>query len=568
MGVSGLMFNKKVLSKKVLRAILVVSLVFLFSTTLVAQEVNLKLLHTNDMHARIEAGKYDGMGMARISTKVKEFREKHSNVLVLDAGDNVHGKPIAMINKGESVVDVMNIIGYDAMTIGNHEFDYGPERLRELMDMFDFPVISANLKESDGSLFAGDKGYIIKEYNGVKVGVFGLSTPETAYKSHPKNVEGLKFENPVTTSKKMVNELDDKVDIIIALAHLGMDARSKAANRSDNLAKKVEGIDLIVDGHSHSKLPTGKRVGDTLIVQAHEYDKSLGIVDLTVENGKVKSATARYLTKKEASDVKKDPQVMTAIKDIKAQNEKITSKVVGQTEIRLNGERGSVRTGETNLGNLITDSFLAHTGADLAMTNGGGIRASIKPGEITLGEVITVLPFGNIVAVKELSGADIKAAIEHGIDAYPDNNGAFPHVAGINYRFNPARKSGNKVVDIEINGRDLKMDTKYKVATNDFMAAGGDEYTMFAQAPEVASLGGMDQMLVKHIKKLGTVNSQNAKVEGRIQAVSDSYVVKAGDILSEIANKLDVSVAKLVKFNQIKDQNMILPGQEIFTPAD
>ena len=557
------MFNKKVL-----RGVLVVALVVVFSTTLFAQEVNLKVLHTNDMHARIEAGKYDGMGMARISTKVKEFRKNYSNVLVLDAGDNVHGKPIAMINKGESVVDVMNIIGYDAMTIGNHEFDYGQERLRELMDMFNFPVIAANLKESDGSLFAGNEGYIIKEYDGVKVGIFGLTTPETAYKSHPKNVKGLTFENPVTVSKRMVNELEDKVDVIIALAHMGMDKESKPSNRSDNLAKKVDGIDLIVDGHSHSKLPNGKRVGDTLIVQAHEYDKALGIVDLTVENGELKSAKARYLTKDEASDVKKDPKVMEAIKDIKAENKKITSKVVGKTKIRLNGERGSVRTGETNLGNLITDSFLAHTGADLAMTNGGGIRASIKPGEITLGEVITVLPFGNIVVVKELSGSDIKAAIEHGIDAYPGKAGSFPHVAGIEYRFNPERKSSNKVVDIEINGHDLKMDKKYKVATNDFMAAGGDGYTMFAKAPEVASLGGMDQMLVKYIKELGTVNNKNAKVEGRIQAVSDSYVVKAGDVLSEIASKLNVSVAKLVEFNHLENKNMILTGQEIFAPAN
>ncbi len=553
--------------KSLSKSLLVVFLVIVFAGTLSAKEVDITILHTNDMHARIEAGKYDGMGMARISTKVKEFREKYSNVLVLDAGDNVHGKPIAMINKGESVVDVMNIIGYDAMTIGNHEFDYGQERLRELMDMFNFPVISANLKESDGSLFAGNQGYIIKEYDGVKVGIFGLSTPETAYKSHPKNVKGLTFENPVTTSKRMVNKLEDKVDIIIALGHIGMDNRSKASNRSDNLAKEVDGIDLIVDGHSHSKLPNGKRVGDALIVQAHEYDKALGIVDLTVENGELKSAKARYLTKEEASDVKKDQEVMTAIEDIKAENNKIISKVVGKTRIQLNGERGSVRTGETNLGNLITDSFLEHTGADIAMTNGGGIRASIKPGEITLGEVISVLPFGNIVVVKELSGADVKAAIEHGIDAYPSNDGAFPHVAGIEYRLNPKRKSGNKVVDIKINGHDLKMDKKYKVATNDFMAAGGDGYTMFAKYPEAASLGGMDQMLVKYIKELGTINSQNVKVEGRIQAVSDSYVVKAGDVLSKIANKLNVSVSKLVEFNHLKNKNMILPGQEIFAPA-
>lgn len=245
----------------------------------IESRTKITIVHTNDTHSRIK----EGVGFSRIATKVKELKEENPNLLLVDAGDTLHGLPIATISKGKSIVEVMNAVGYDAMVPGNHDFNYGQNRLLELDNMASFPFIASNVARENGKI--DFEQYVIKEFDEVKVGIFGLATPETRYKSNPKNTEGINFEDPVAVSRKMVKQLKaEGADVIIALSHLGMDEESEI--KSSDVASQVEGIDIIVDGHSHTTLNSGSLVGDTLIVQTGEHTNNLGIANIQVEYGK------------------------------------------------------------------------------------------------------------------------------------------------------------------------------------------------------------------------------------------------------------------------------------------
>lgn len=482
------------------------------------EEVMISIVHTNDTHARVEAGGYDGMGFERVATIVSQIEAANPNTLVLDAGDAFHGQTIATLNEGESIVKIFNEIGYDAMTPGNHDFNYGKERLLELDEMAEFPILAANVYYDDYSEFL--PGYTVKEIDGVKVGIFGISTPETVYKSHPANTEGLEFFDPVIASKLMVAKLEDDVDVIVGLVHLGLDESSIHTSRL--VAENVEGIDLIVDGHSHTELPEGLMVGNTLIAQAGGYDNNVGIVDLVVKNGMVTSKSARLINKEEAAELEPDPAITAIIAEVKEANDLITEEFVSENSIELVGEREFVRAGETNLGNLITDSMVEFTGADVALTNGGGIRASIPADDITVGDVITVLPFGNYVVTIDVTGAEIVEALEHGLSAYPETLGAFPHIAGMNVVFDPSQEVGSRVVEVTVGEEELDMEATYSLATNDFLAAGGDDYTMFGDNEITALYPGLDEILIEYIKEYGT---EGSPIEGRIQTLDEvSYL--------------------------------------------
>jgi 5'-nucleotidase / UDP-sugar diphosphatase len=471
----------------------------------------INILHTNDSHGRVDEGEYDGMGFAKIATLVKQFESENPNTLLLDAGDTLHGTTFATLMKGESVVNVMNKVGYDGMAAGNHDFNYGYQRLLELTEIAEFPVMSANIRKADNSLLL--KPYTIKEVEGLKIGIFGLSTPETHYKTHPKNVEGLTFTDPVAEAKEMVTELESNgVDAIIAVSHLGIDESS--TDTSIKVAEGAPGIDLIVDGHSHTTLVNGLvEENDTLIVSAGEYTKNLGLVTLEFDGKELVNKSAKLVTKEESAEIIPDEATKGVIDGIKDSQEEILSEVVGKTSVTLDGERNQVRAGETNLGNLITDSMIDLTGADIAITNGGGIRASITQGDITKGDVIQVLPFGNYIVTKNLTGTEIKVALENGVSAYPETKGAFPHVSGMTFAIDAAKPAGEKVHSVKINGQELELNKKYLVATNDFLAAGGDEYTSFKDSPIVNEYPSLDENLINYIQKLGSVTQQ---VEGRI----------------------------------------------------
>ncbi|MCA0385341.1 MAG: 5'-nucleotidase C-terminal domain-containing protein [Firmicutes bacterium] len=558
--------------KKVLSIFLVLVMIFSMSTVSMAADtvVNLTIVHTNDTHARIESGK-DIMGFAKISAKVNQLRAANPNLLLVDVGDTFHGQTIATLVEGKSVVDVMNAMKYDVMVPGNHDFNYGQDRLLELADMLNFPIISGNISKADGSDYL--EGTYIKEIGGLKVGFFGLTTPETAYKTHPKNVEGLTFENPITKAQEMVNALKGKVDIIVCVGHIGEDEGSEFTSKK--IINAVDGIDVFLDGHSHTVKPEGEMVKNTLLAQTGSYDANLGVVTLTVTNGKITAKKAELITTAQTADLVADQAILDVIADVVAANKLITEVKVGTSSAFLEGTREKVRTGETNLGNVITNAMLYETGAQIAITNGGGIRASIEAGELTVGDIITVLPFGNYIITLDVKGSDLIAALENGLSVYPGAHGAFPHVAGISYTFDASKPAGQRIVSVMFGDQPLDPNATYSVATNDFMAAGGDQYVTLGKSPQTGEYAALDEAVISLVKKLdpGLVLMQNRVnvinipvAEEEEPSPSETYTVVAGDVLWKIAQKFSTTWEKIAELNKLANPNLIFPGDQLVLP--
>lgn len=523
------------------------------------------ILHVNDVHGRVQPDERDkAMGFALLKTKVDELREANPNTLLLNAGDTVHGTTIVNVSEGEAMISLMNLLGFDAMVPGNHDFNYGYKRLLELNEMAEFPILAANLLKDESLLF---EEYTIKEIDGVKVGIFGLATDETKFKSHPDNTKGVEFTNAVDVSKKMVDKLKEEgADLIIALAHLGIEGTTTMTSKE--VAEQVEGIDLIVDGHSHEIL--NEAIGDTLIVQADSYTKNIGMVNIEILDGKIVNKTASLFPYEEAIELTPDPGVEAAIDKINEENEPILGVVIGETTVDLLGERGDVRTGETNLGNLIADVMLKSTGANIALANGGGIRASIPKGEIKVNDIVTSFPFTNTLAVVEVTGAEVIQALEIGVNKYPEEAGHFPHVAGITYSFDPGKPVGERIIEVLVAGEALDLEARYKLVTNDFIAAGGDGYTMFEGKSFVGEGGLLSDVLIEYVKEIGIISPE---VEGRIKAIEEpeevkeaevvikKYTVKTNDVLWKIARSFNTTWERLAEVNKLKNPHLIFPNQ-------
>jgi len=569
-----------------------------------SNKTRLQIIATNDIHSRVyEDG---GMGYAKIATIVDQYRSMNPNTIVLDAGDTLHGQTYATLVEGSSIVELMNTIGYSAMTTGNHDYNYGYEHLLEIEKQANFPILAANVKKADGSY--AYEPYIIKEVAGVKLGIFGIATPETVYKTHPNNVEGITFTDPATAAQEMVDTLKDQVDVVINLAHLGTDGSTIDANRSDAVTEKVDGIDVVIDGHSHELVE--RIVNDALLVQFGEYGEQVGIITLEFEEGKLINKQSHYITADDASTLPAHTEVEALVEKTTEAQQTILDQVIGKTAVKLIGEREVVRTGESNLGNLIADAMIAATDADVAMTNGGGIRASIEEGDITKGDVITVLPFGNFIVTIEVTGQELKDALEVGAAGYPAAHGAFSHVSGITYKIDADADVGNRVHSVVVNGKALELNQSYTLATNDFLAAGGDQYTMLADNTIINNAGTLDEELIKHIQAQGTVtsaveqrivvqtkekdsnqpatkpidntsNSGNAKptqpannsnnagsgISEPDKPLSFTYTVKKGDTLWSIAQKHGTTWQKLQQVNKLKNANLIYPGQKLIIPS-
>ena len=574
--------------KKVLSLVLVVLLIlssFSFVFAEDAETVKITVIHTNDTHSRL-IGTNTEIGFAKIATLIKEAKEANPNTLVLDAGDTLHGMPIVNISKGENAIKVLEAAGYDYMTLGNHDFNYGKERLFELRDMSQVGMLSANIVDENGEYIFTP--YVIEEVGDVKVGIYGLSTPDTVILTNPNNVVGLVFKDPIEVSKEMVEELEDKTDVIIALAHLGLDESSTLTSKA--LAQEVEGIDLIIDGHSHSMLEAGQLENNTLIVQTKNYGQNLGYVDIEILEGEVTGITARLLAAADTADVVPDPDLQKIIEDIEAANAEVFNEVIATTDVYLDGVRENVRTKETNLGNLSADAARAATGADIAFVNGGGIREDIPVGDITKGKIAAIFPFGNTIEVKKITGADLKAMLEWSVSDYPAAKGAFLQVSGLEFSFDPAKEAGSKVVEILVGGEAFDEAKEYTVAINDFMSTGGDGYAMLADYDVLAIYGTYEEIIIDYLVANGTAGSE---VSGRIKVMETVveepepvepepvepapvepepveeviYIVVPGDVLWKIAAKYNLTYQKLAEYNNIANPHLIFPDQVIKVPS-
>lgn len=497
------------------------------------------ILHTNDMHGRFQrTDNVIGLDV------VAAIKNQTDNSILVDAGDTTHGLPFVTLSKGQDAVDLLNATGYEYMAPGNHDFNYGYERLLELFQnakvksgSTKLRPLAGNIKKNGQSLF-NPSAIKIMNVNGkeIKVGFFGMATEETSYKTHPDNVKGLDFEDPRITAKTEVKNLKDQgADVIIALGHIGVDESSEPT--SEDIIKSVDGIDVFVDGHSHTAFQKGKKVNNTMLVSTGEYLSNLGKVEIEFnEKNEVVNVDATLINKSQTVSITPDKEVEAMMKKIEDEQKSALSVKVGKTETYLEGSREKVRFGETNLGNLITDAMLNETGADVALTNGGGIRSSIDKGDITKGDIVNVLPFGNFIVTKKLTGAQIKEVLEFGVENYGVSFGGFPHVGGMKYVVDPEQPIGKRIVSITVNGKDIDMNKTYTVATNDFTAAGGDDYPVFANLPIVNEFNALNEALETYIKKLGIVNYKES--EGRITTgKKDDFEKPEADTVEPEENK-------------------------------
>lgn len=511
----------------------------------------LMVMHTNDTHAYLAKSPFR-------ATAVQELRESYDNTLLLDAGDVFSGDLYFNLFQGQADLPIMNYMGYDAMTFGNHEFDLGDdtkghEELAAFVKGAEFPMLGGNLDFSKDPAMKsleiqgftdmpvdGKSQYgTILTVNGHKVGVFGLTTLETPTIASTASV---KFLDYIKSAEAAVKYFESKgVNKIIALSHLGFDD-NVAFDNDKELAKRVEGIDLIVGGHTHSELKEGfvSEAFDapTLIVQAKQYGDLLGTADIIFnKDGHIVEHAAELIaTNKDTFEA--DAEVESILKPfadaVAAKKAEPTTAVadIALPAPRLNDTNttDSVRRNEALLGNLIADAFLAsgkaiNPAVQLSFTNGGGIRAGIDAGPITVGEVLTVMPFGNALGIIELSGAEIKAALELSISQYPKESGGFLHIAGMKYTFDSTKPAGERIVSVEVmQGSEyvaLDLQKMYFAATNTFTAKGGDNYAMLGAASAEGRLsepGIVDfQMFIDYIESLDNVNPT---IEGRIVDVN------------------------------------------------
>jgi len=566
---------------------------------------NLSLMHFNDTHAHLD-------NAAKRVTAVKEVRAKKPNALLLDAGDVFSGTLYFNEFLGQADVEFMNLMKVDAMTFGNHEFDLGSsveghKALADFIKAAKFPFVSSNVDFSNDKLFDGLFNTkisatpqnaniytgIVKVVDGEKVGIFGLTTAETADISSPENIT---FTNYIEDAKKMVAEFEKMgINKIVAITHIGYDD-NPAVDNDIELAKAVEGIDVIVGGHSHTTLAEPVLIKTnaepTIIVQTGQYADNLGTLDVTFDkNGVVTAHEGKLIEIAKKAD---DPEAAMLLKKYSSKIDEVKNKPTGATAVQaLENPRlgegnttSSVRRNETPLGNLITDGMLIkakeyNNKVTMAFQNGGGIREAINQGPITVGEVISVLPFGNTLATMELTGAEIKQAFEISFKEYPAENGGFLHVSGAKVKFDSTKPAGQRVVSISYENEDgtyteVQDAEKYTIATNAFTAKGGDGYNVFKKAYEegrVTDLGLSDwENLRDHVAKLVVVDPQ---IDDRIVDIAGTEPgteLPGGEVASEdFSGTVDapkvyngdvtVSVTGVASFENVTVKgNLILTG--------
>ena len=500
---------------------------------MMAEAAEIVIFHTNDMHARASAeddGKRSA-GLAELSAIVKAGRAVNRDPLWLDAGDTFHGMPYINISKGENMVQLLNKAGLDATVPGNHDFNYGSQQLERLAKGLKGTVLSANIVRK------GTKDLVFKDYrifkmsDGTTVGVFGMTTPETAYKTNPSNVKEVEFLNPVETAKRMVGELRDKCDVLVAVMHMGVDKSSEFT--SERIANEVSGIDVIVDGHSHTELPEGLWVKDTLIVQTGWHDYNLGKVTIHTDNHKVGSRKAELIDKNEMR-VKPDPQVKKTLDDIEKRNQKLFGEVVAKSDRKLTGERLIVRRQEAELGNLCSDAIRWKTGADIAVINGGAMRTDLPEGNVTRGDVMAIFPFGNTVQMAEIKGQAIKDMLEHSVYGYPASFGGFLDVSGMTFAFDPMQPVGSRVSDIRIDGQPLDEGLTYRIGTNDYLLAGGDDYEMLKGLPIVGEFDTCEDVLADYLNNVGMPDIQVGRIDVKNELPPTQADLEEGGVKSEV----------------------------------
>lgn len=505
------------------------------------------ILYENDVHNRVD-------GYPVLKQMEQDFLQKTPNVAIVSAGDFAQGATIGAISKGEHIINIMNNVGYTAVTLGNHEFDYQIPQLKKLVKMLDAPVVASNFTKKNKLVY---KAYIIKDYNGTKIAFLGIATPESITKSTPKYFQndkgqyiydfasdnsGYKLYHAV---QKYTDEAKSKgADYVIALAHLGTEGVTPQWS-SLNVVKNTDKINAVLDGHSHStieRMDVPNKNGQNVVLSSTgSYLKNIGIMVIKKDG----TITTKLVSLKEYT--KADPAVKKVVEDIKTEAKELLDKTIGQTEVNLttkaNGER-IVRKAETNIGDFTADATRQYLGTDIAIINGGGIRGDINKGDISMNSLLTVFPWGNMLSSIEVKGKVIRDALEMGARLYPEENGGFLQVSGLKYTIDSSIPSSvevdskgmfkqvtgpYRVKDIYVLDKNtgeylpLDIDKNYSVGgINYTLKFQGDGFAMFKNAKilkdDIAvDIESITDYLQKHLN--GVVGDEYAKPKGLITII-------------------------------------------------
>ncbi|MGN0490214.1 bifunctional metallophosphatase/5'-nucleotidase [Ruminococcus sp.] len=474
-----------------------------------------KIVHTNDIHARVEENaKSSIIGMPKLKTLIDSFTESSDMDLVIDSGDLFHGQSIATLVKGESIAELAKACGYDVMTAGNHDWNYGKDRLKELAKLADIEMLTGNVVDENGKQFFDNQYYFEtteKDGQELKVGIFGVIDPEIYSKTAVTNVEGLTFTDSAEYAIKAADELEDMgCDVVIALTH---------TYDPVSLASKVDGVDLWLAGHEHVDIDSEVTTPDgskSRVIENGYYLYEAGLIDLDCtldSDGEVVSvdinADKAYYSAVE--NIEENGEVKAVLDNIKSEQSVILNKVVGSTPQDLDGVWEDLRIDETNLGRAVTDAYLLETGADIAFENAGGIRASVKKGDLTYGDIIGISPFGNYIVTKQITGRQLVEILETSIDiqkksiaandsgeydAWPENSGSYLQTGGITVEYNLDLDYGKRVISVKVGNEPLDESKLYTVATNNFVAV-SEYYPQLANAEETGEYSACDEALIK-----------------------------------------------------------------------
>ncbi|MDR1044894.1 MAG: bifunctional metallophosphatase/5'-nucleotidase [Candidatus Adiutrix sp.] len=454
----------------------------------------LVIYHTNDVHGqafeeRDTEGRLTRIGYDRLKALVDA--DPSPRKLLLDAGDVLHGQAFATARRGELMGVVLSLAGYDAIAAGNHDFDYGYKRLLEIAGQYRLNFLAANVaRENGGSILPP---YVLRSWGDLKVGIFGLSTPGTRTSTDPRNLEGLEIKDPVREAEALVERLKaEGTDLIVAVTHMGSEPYCEPTSQA--IAERVSGLDVIIDGHSHSTtiIPIERSDGSrALVASTGAYFENVGRITIDKKSDGGYSMAASILTafSPEIETTAPDPAMRAAMNALKAELDTELSRVVMKVPFDLDGSRRNVRRSSTNLGRLVCAALTDATGADAALINGGSIRDSIAEGDVTKGQFLTAFPYGNYVYLIDVTGEDLLAALSHGLGL--PGAGAFPQFWGLEVGTEKreitaadGRKSEVMVPkSVTVGGQPLDLKAKYILAINDFLYSGGDGYAMFGKYP-------------------------------------------------------------------------------------
>ncbi|WP_171051634.1 bifunctional metallophosphatase/5'-nucleotidase [Alteribacter natronophilus] len=438
------------------------------------------IVSTNDVHGRISYNPEDGeLGMAKIAAIANRARARNDDTYVFDAGDTFHGTTAVNLGRGETAVALMNRVPYDAMTPGNHDFNYGTERLRELIGLASFPVLSANTVEKENKR-PFSSPYMTFDAHGKTFAVIGVTTQTTVGSTDPENVKDVLFLDEIETAKRYADELRKSADHIIVLSHSGI-AKDK------QIAEQVDGIDLIVGGHSHTAIEKPLLHHGTYLTQSAGHGRAVSVADLVFFEGDLVGMSGSLV--RDHPGIEPDKAMEALVEEEKVEWAEMLDEVIAVFDQELEGGRTAVRTRQTSFGTLITDAFRVETGAEAAFTNGGNIRAGLPEGPVTRRDLLNALPFANTVVVLELSGSDVEKTLEQSVSQFPGESGGFLQVSGIDYSFNAKKPPGSRIADVRIAGEPLVPDKMYTIATNSYLANGGNGYKWLADLPVVLNTG-------------------------------------------------------------------------------